>query len=98
MTGSINRCPPSYITAEYTKLMVMGGLSASYDTEVINLSDDGKTCDKPFNSPVKESGVGIYFDGFPLICGGIVGSALSSACYRYNAQVMPQMGFALMPS
>ena len=68
--------------------MVVGGIpsSSNNDVEVINLSGDGRTCDKPANNPVKKQAVGTFFDGYPLVCGGVK-SKSSDKCYKYNVQV-----------
>ena len=69
--------------------MVVGGYPSYYDVEVINLSGDGKTCLKLANHPMKSGSVGMFFDGYPLVCGGS-GATYDShfkECYKYNAQV-----------
>ena len=71
-------------------MLVTGGNSDSnYDVEVINLANDGKTCAKPPNYPNRQAHVGMYFDGYPMACGGyITGSNIPrNDCYKYDVQV-----------
>ena len=67
--------------------MVIGGYGAFTDVEVINLSGDGKTCTNPANCPLDYGLKGIFFDGYPLACGGIGGGDWKNECYKYNVQV-----------
>lgn len=64
--------------------MVIGDHVTEYDVEVLNLSGDGKTCSKPANAPLRYGSTGVYFDGYPTICGGF-GSVYD--CFKYNVQV-----------
>ena len=82
--GNLN--PATY----YTALMVVGGLpsSAYYDIEVIDLSGSMRTCTKPVDYPseIEYGSTGVYFDGFPTVCGGY--SSYTNKCYKYNYQVV----------
>ena len=82
--GNLN--PASY----YTALMVVGGIpsTAYYDIEVIDLSGSIRTCIKPIDYPseIEYASTGVYFDGFPTVCGGT--SPHTNECYKYNYQVV----------
>ena len=73
----------------YTKLMVVGGSQddgrsgAKKDVQVIDLSGEGKVCDKPPDFPINEQSIGTFFNGVPLVCGG-TNIDEQDACYFYN--------------
>ena len=65
--------------------MVVGGMHAFNDVELIDLSGQGRTCRKPDDFPEAAWGsVGEYFQDRPLVCGGFKGDLLSE-CYYYNS-------------
>ena len=74
--------------------MVVGGYSypnniASFDVELIDLTEQGRTCRKADNFPGAERGsMGAYFDNKALVCGGYSyyddRNNCYSACYYYN--------------
>ena len=74
--------------------MVVGGIapfsSADNDVELIDLTGQGRTCQKPNDFPGAEEGAeGAYFDERVLVCGGHsyvnTSSVYYSECYYYNA-------------
>ena len=67
-------------------------MEAYTDVEVINLSGDGKTCAKPSNYPFDYGQTGIFFDGYPMVCGGKGNSDWKTDCYKYNVQVRRAKG------
>ena len=73
-------------TGDLTILMVVGGHPdpAHYDVELIDMTNQGRTCRKPDNYPGSERGaVGAYIGGRVKVCGGYVET---SACYDYNPE------------
>ena len=70
--------------------MVVGGYPtpAYYDVELIDMTEQGRTCRKPDNFPGGRDGyIGAYFQERALVCGGYNtggGSNYYSACYFYN--------------
>ena len=68
--------------------MVVGGNPTGQgDVEIINLSDDGKSCTKPPNLVSEYGGTGAYFEGFPLVCGGHI-AGVTDKCYKYVLPVI----------
>ena len=59
------------------------------DVEIISLDGSGEECMNPIDSPVGNFGMsGVYFDGHPIICGGLEsGVGARADCYKYNSQV-----------
>ena len=71
--------------------MVVSGWSTetAHDVEVINLSGDGKTCAKPQDIPSSFGSSGMYFKGYPMVCGGVdVVTGWDSECYQYHVEVI----------
>ena len=70
------------IRKTYTKLMVIGGPTAtgiSQDVEVLDLSSAHQSCVKPADYPIQVWGAtGAYFDGKPTVCGS------TYFCYTYE--------------
>lgn len=67
-------------------MMVVGGNGANYDVEVIDLSGQLRTCDKPPKTPsdVALGSTGAFYDGSVIICGGYYAGINSDKCYRYD--------------
>ena len=68
--------------------MIVGGINAHFDVEVISLDGSGLTCAKPSNHPAHYGQNGVFFDGSPTVCGGPTGQALWINCYKYNVKVI----------
>ena len=63
-------------------LMVVGGVGALHDVELIDLSGQGRFCRKPDDFPsAGEGSVGAYIEEQTLVCGGY---PYTSDCYYYN--------------
>ena len=71
----------SLIAQAYDKLMVVGGLLADFDVEVVDLSGNFQTCVKPADYPDRYYLVGTYFQNKPTVCGG------GPVCYQYDMTV-----------
>lgn len=77
---------PVYIIEHlYNKLMVVGGIGADHEVEIIDLRGENKRCRSAAPSPTSHGSTGVYFDGYPTICGG----QDSNACFQYNREVGP---------
>lgn len=62
--------------------MVLGGVNGGYDVELIDLTGQGRTCQKPDNYPALPLGsAGAYFEEKVFVCGGFLAT---SVCYSYN--------------
>ena len=71
--------------------MVVGGPWVSLaNSEVVNLSGDGKTCTAPLDHPEHEGQTGTFIGGLPIVCGGETSGVRTDKCYRYDAQVRKQ--------
>ena len=67
------------------------------DMEFVDISGQRRTCDKPSdypNSAATEGQKGAFFDGSPLMCGGISFAleepAITDLCHRYDHEVSAQ--------
>ena len=67
--------------------MVVGGMGANHDVEIIDLSGSQKTCRKPADYPIHWGSNGIFFNGFASVCGG---GAPTNKCYKYDSEVNNQ--------
>ena len=64
--------------------MVVGGNSAENDVELVDLTGQGRNCEKPQNFPGGDHGtVGTFFKGKVIVCGGCC--TYTSDCYFYNS-------------
>ena len=82
----------------YTTLMVVGGIPAAYDVEVIDLTGQKRTCSKLPNANLDVGSVGSFFNGRPTICGGSTAVKFVSSCYTFDLatrswQIGPSMNF-----
>ena len=66
-------------------MMVVGGHSAAHNVEIIDLNDEEGNCEDAADYPVRARSTGIYFDGYPLVCGG--SDNATNNCYKYHFQV-----------
>ena len=73
-------------SAYFKSLMVVGGASNGInDVEVIDLSGSMRSCAKPADYPFDYYSTGIYFDGYPTVCGGCC--SYTNLCYKYEYKV-----------
>ena len=77
----------------YNVLMLIGGGEAVNDVELVDLSGQLRTCDKPSNVPVNMDWgqEGAFFDGQAIVCGGFDGGHVNleqSSCFKYVHQVI----------
>ena len=78
-------------TANFTKVMAVGGLGAQNKVEVIDLSGNGKPCRSFPYFPIQDGSVGTFINDKVLVCGGAFSGSRSwgyySSCYSYSMQV-----------
>ena len=65
----------------YFALMVVGGIPAKKDVEVVDLSGQGRNCFKPKDYPFNDGSIGEYINGFAITCGGF---PITDKCYKYE--------------
>ena len=62
--------------------MVVGGRNDYGDVELIDLTGQGRSCQKPENYPGASYGsVGTFYRGSAIVCGG---NPYTSTCYLYS--------------
>ena len=67
--------------------MVGGFFDNEFDVEIVDLSNQNRTCPKPSNYPVEMGSVGTFINNEILICGGgkyCGESTVTFDCYTYD--------------
>ena len=65
--------------------MVVGGFGAQRDVEIVDLSEEGKTCRKPPKISLSHSSIGTFFNGQASVCGGSLSE--TDLCLQYDSKV-----------
>jgi hypothetical protein len=65
-------------------IMMVGGVGAYNDVELVYLSGNNISCQKPNDFPYTYASIGTFLQNQALVCGGRTSNDYSNSCYVYD--------------